>query len=333
MEEAQGNLSGPLSLSEARGRPSPPASGCAPRSLGGRAGGGPEHTTLPATGRAEAAAGMAEARPGLAGLQLSALPDDSPRLQPSLAELRRRAGEAGAPLVPPQLTDSFLLRFLRARDFDVDLAWRLLKNYFKWRAECPEISADLHPRSILGLLKAGYLGVLRARDSTGSKVLIYRIAYWDPKVYTAYDVFRVSLITSELIVQEVETQRNGIKAVFDLEGWQFSHALQISPSVAKKIAAVLTDSFPLKVRAIHLINEPIIFHAVFSMIKPFLTEKIKERIHLHGHNKTSLLQHFPDILPLEYGGEEFSMEDICQEWTHFIMESENYLSSISQAVQ
>lgn len=53
--------------------------------------------------------------------------------------------------------------------------FQLLKNYYKWRAECPEISADLRPRSILGLLKAGYLGVLRARDPTGSKVLIYRI--------------------------------------------------------------------------------------------------------------------------------------------------------------
>lgn len=68
------------------------------------------------------------------------------------------------------------------------------------------------------------------------------LAHWDPKVFTAYDVFRVSLITSELIVQEVETQRNGIKAIFDLEGWQFSHAFQMTPYVAKKIAAVLTVS-------------------------------------------------------------------------------------------
>ncbi|KAL0599336.1 Alpha-tocopherol transfer protein [Plecturocebus cupreus] len=331
---------------------------------------------------------MAEARSRpSAGQQLNALPDHSPLLQPGLAELRRRAREAGVPLAPLPLTDSFLLRFLRARDFDLDPAWqvsvrapgarqrapgspaprpgsptpaaaqgagrtlarnappstrrgrcgcrfRLLKNYYKWRAECPEISADLHPRSIIGLLKAGYHGVLRSRDPTGSKVLIYRIAHWDPKVFTAYDVFRVSLITSELIVQEVETQRNGIKAIFDLEGWQFSHAFQITPSVAKKIAAVLTDSFPLKVRGIHLINEPVIFHAVFSMIKPFLTEKIKERIHMHGNNyKQNLLQHFPDILPLEYGGEEFSMEDICQEWTNFIMKSEDYLSSISESIQ
>ncbi|KAM5315221.1 alpha-tocopherol transfer protein isoform 2-T2 [Glossophaga mutica] len=277
---------------------------------------------------------MAEMRPGPAtrtGLQLSALPDHSPLLQPSLAELRRRARAVGAPLSTLSLTDSFLLRFLRARDFDLDLACRLLKNYYKWREECPEISADLHPGSVLGLLRAGYLGVLRARDPAGSRVLIYRIAYWDPKVFTVYDVFRLSLITSELIVQELETQRNGIKVVFDLEGWHFSHAFQITPTVAKKIAAVLTDSFPLKVRGIHLINAPIIFYAVFSMIKPFLTEKIKERIHMHGANyKQSLLQHFPDILPLEYGGEGFSMEDICQEWTYFVMKSENYLSSISQ---
>ena len=58
------------------------------------------------------------------------------------------------------------------------------------------------------------------------------------------------------------------------------------------------------------------------------------QIHMHGDNyKQSLLQYFPDILPLEYGGEEYSMEDICQEWTNFIMKSENYLSSISQTVK
>ncbi|OBS59428.1 hypothetical protein A6R68_09446 [Neotoma lepida] len=222
---------------------------------------------------------MAEMLSGLvAGPQLNALPDHSPLVQPGLAELRRRAEEAGVPQTPHPLTDAFLLRFLRARDFDLDLAWRLLNNYYKWRAECPELSADLHPKSIIGLLKAGYHGVLRSRDPTGSRVLIYRIA--------------------------------------------------------KKIAAVLTDSFPLKVRGIHFINEPVIFHAVFSMIKPFLTEKIKGRIHLHGNNyKSNLLQHFPDILPLEYGGDEFSMEDICQEWTNFIMKSEDYLSSISEAIQ
>ncbi|XP_010154000.1 PREDICTED: alpha-tocopherol transfer protein [Eurypyga helias] len=214
-------------------------------------------------------------------------------------------------------------------------SYQLLKNYQKWRIECPEISADLQPSSVLGLLRAGYHGVLRSRDPHGSKVLIYRIGQWDPKLFTAYDVFRVSLITSELIVKEIETQRNGVKAIFDLQGWRFAHAFQISPAVAKKIAAVLTDSFPLKVRGIHMINEPLFFHPVFTLIKPFLTEKIKERVYMHGYNyMQSLTEHFPvRILPQEYGGEEVSVEELAKEWTDFIMASADYLRSISLVAQ
>lgn len=43
------------------------------------------------------------------------------------------------------------------------------------------------------------------------------------------------------------------------------------------------DSFPLKVRGIHLINEPLFFHPVFALIKPFLTEKIKQRVSAHKY--------------------------------------------------
>nr|XP_014354056.1 PREDICTED: alpha-tocopherol transfer protein [Latimeria chalumnae] len=212
------------------------------------------------------------------------LPDDSLLVKTSINKLRLRAGKESKEW---PLSDEFLLRFLRARDFDIEPALKVTKKK--------------------------------------------PIRQWDPKLFTAYEVFRVSLITSELIVQETETQRNGLKAVFDLQGWRFTHAWQITPTIAKKISSVLTDSFPLKVRGIHLINEPILFHPVFALIKPFLSEKIKARIHMHGKNyKESLSQHFPvNILPPEYGGQGPSIEDLCQEWTNFILESEDQLLKIS----
>lgn len=83
---------------------------------------------------------------------------------------------------------------------------------------------------------------------------IYSSGQWDPNLFTAYDVFRVSLITSELIVKEIETQRNGVKAIFDLQGWRFAHAFQISPAVAKKIAAVLTVSMTYCFMLLHCYN-------------------------------------------------------------------------------
>ncbi|XP_069777502.1 alpha-tocopherol transfer protein isoform X2 [Narcine bancroftii] len=171
--------------------------------------------------------------PGLSGAEVH--PDS---VLYSVSQLRRRALKQSQNW-PLGLGDEFLLKFLRARDFDVDLALTLLSNYNKWRAECPEIIADLRPLSIIGLLNAGYHGVLRSRDSSGSRVLIYKVEHWDPKVFSVYEVFRVSLITSELIVKEVKTQQNGVKVIFDLYGWRFAHVWQINPTVAKRIAAVI----------------------------------------------------------------------------------------------
>ncbi|XP_066518477.1 alpha-tocopherol transfer protein [Hoplias malabaricus] len=268
---------------------------------------------------------------GATECDLHALPLESRRIRPFLQELRLRAEREAFSKVQLQLSDQFLIKFLRARDFDVDLALKLLINYHKWRQECPEISANLQPSSIIGLLRNNYHGALRGRDDAGSRVLIYRISQWNPKEFTAYEVFRVSLITSELIVQERETQSNGLKAIFDLQGWCFAHAFQINPSLAKKISCVLTDSFPLKVRGIHLINEPIFFRPVFTMIRPFLPDKIKQRIHFHGSSyMMSLFEHFPkEIFPPEYGGTGPSLVQVCEEWTDFIMKSEDYLQTLS----
>ncbi|XP_051984790.1 alpha-tocopherol transfer protein-like [Xyrauchen texanus] len=262
--------------------------------------------------------------------ELNNMPVDSIRIEPYLSKLKLKA-EAEKSIRFLDSSKTFLIRFLRARDFDVELALKLLINYHKWRQECPEITADLRPSSVRGLLQNNYHGVLTSRDDAGSQVLIYRVGQWNPKEFTAYEVFRVSLITSELIVQERETQRNGLKVIFDLQDWCFAHALQIKPSLAKKLSSILTDSFPLKVRGIHLINEPIFFSPVFAMIRPFLQDKIKQRVHMHGSSYAqSLCDYFPKaILPPQYGGTGPSIDEVCQEWTEFIMQSEDYLHKLS----
>ncbi|XP_071347397.1 alpha-tocopherol transfer protein isoform X1 [Trachinotus anak] len=265
------------------------------------------------------------------GPQLSELPDDSEQLQPYVVSLRRGALQASELSAVRTLSDGFLLKFLRARDFDVDLSLKLLLNYQRWRQESPEISGCLSPLSVLGLLSTSYHGVLPQRDHTGSRVLVYRIGQWNPKDWSAFQVFSISLMTSEIISMEAQTQRRGLKAIFDLQGWSLGHAWQINPSLARKISSVLSDSFPLKVRGIHLVNEPMFFRPVFAMIRPFLPEKIKQRIHMHGVDYHDTLGDFfsSAILPPEYGGEGPGIEEVCQDWTNQLLRKETLLQQIA----
>ncbi|XP_068196654.1 alpha-tocopherol transfer protein [Antennarius striatus] len=265
------------------------------------------------------------------GPQLNELPDDSEQLRPFVNSLRQRALDSRDLSGVEDFSHGFLLKFLRARDFDLDLSLKLFLNYQRWRLESPEISTRMRPSSVLGLLNNSYHAILPQRDHAGSRVLIYRVGQWNPKDWSAIQVFKVSLMTSEVISRETETQRRGLKVIFDLQGWTLAHALQINPSLARKISSVLSDSFPLKVRGIHLVNEPMFFRPVFAMIRPFLPDKIKQRIHMHGSDFQETLSDFfsPHVLPPEYGGEGPGIEEVCHDWTNQLLQSETLLQQIS----
>ncbi|XP_071393562.1 clavesin-1-like, partial [Centroberyx affinis] len=65
----------------------------------------------------------------------------------------------------------------------------------------------------------------------------------------------------------------------------------------------LQDSFPARFGGIHFVNQPWYIHAMYTIIKPFLKDKTRKRIFLHGNNLNSLHQLLqPECLPSEFGG-------------------------------
>ena len=65
----------------------------------------------------------------------------------------------------------------------------------------------------------------------------------------------------------------------------------------------LQESVPLRVKNIHIVNQPYIFNMVFQLFKPFLKDKLKNRIIFHGSDRNSLHQYVsPKCLPPCYGG-------------------------------
>lgn len=80
------------------------------------------------------------------------------------------------------------------------------------------------------------------------------------------------------------------------------------------------DCFPVQFKAIHFIGQPWYVEAAMAVIKPFLKEKTRSRIKLHGGNLSTLHDCIAkDILPAELGGEGPSFNAL--DWVHQLLES------------
>lgn len=76
---------------------------------------------------------------------------------------------------------------------------------------------------------------------------------------------------------------------------------------------------PVKFKGIHFISQPWYVELTLTAIKPFLKDKIRKRIHVHGSNLNSMHQLIcKDILPPELGGEGPCVNNL--DWIHFLVE-------------
>ncbi|XP_004698059.1 alpha-tocopherol transfer protein-like [Echinops telfairi] len=219
------------------------------------------------------------------------------------------------------LDDAFLLRFLRARKFDYDRALQLLVNYHGCRRSWPEVFTNLRPSALKDALASGFLTVLPHTDPRGCHILCLRPDRWIPSSYPITENIRAVYLTLEKLIQSEETQVNGIVILADYKGVSLSKASHFGPFIAKKVIGILQDGFPIRIKAVHVVNEPRIFKGIFAIIKPFLKEKIANRFFLHGSDLDSLHTSLPrSILPKEYGGTAGTLNIAA--WNEVLLASE-----------
>lgn len=226
------------------------------------------------------------------------------------------------PYLSTSLDDAFLLRFLRARKFDYDRALQLLVNYHGCRRSWPEVFSNLRPSALKDVLNSGFLTVLPHTDPRGCHVLCIRPDRWIPSNYPITENIRAIYLTLEKLIQSEETQVNGVVILADYKGVSLSKASHFGPFIARKVIGILQDGFPIRIKAVHIVNEPRIFKGIFAIIKPFLKEKIANRFFLHGSDLSSLHTSLPrNILPKEYGGTAGELDTAS--WNAVLLASED----------
>ncbi|KAJ8867346.1 hypothetical protein PR048_031147 [Dryococelus australis] len=78
---------------------------------------------------------------------------------------------------------------------------------------------------------------------------------------------------------------------------------------------VLQKAMPLRLKQIHIVNEPPIFSAVLRVLRPFMQEKLKSRFFCHGKDMSSLHRHIdPSCLPEDFGGSRPRMDYTSRNW-------------------
>ncbi|KAH9503095.1 hypothetical protein Btru_069950 [Bulinus truncatus] len=227
-----------------------------------------------------------------------------------LEEFRVNVGD----LLKSHHDDYYLLRWLRARNFDLKKSETMLRNHFRWREEnnVDNILKEFDPPEVM---KKYYTGGLFGQDKEGSLIWIDPNGYIDMKgllmSITKQDIIRSKIWLLEDIYRlfDVLSREQGRRVdqmviIFDLEKFGLKHLWKPGVDVFTEILSIFEDNYPETLKKTFVVNAPRIFPIAYNLIKPFLSEETIKKVTVCGANyKEVLLRHIDaDQLPAQWGG-------------------------------
>jgi len=206
-------------------------------------------------------------------------------------------------LTSEECSDSFLLMFLRAKKFDVEKAATQMHNFINRKTLFPEAFEVVdHPTLIKNFLDTRFITCLEGVAKNNSAILFLRPCFGvdEPKLE---NVFGGVFLSLQKILEKEENQIHGVTMLEDMDFVKTGLVKQLGPVIAKKIASMVQDTMPLRLKNICFINESTVLDFVFSLIKPFLNQKTKDRMVLVGKDMKLLHEKIDKkYLPVAYGG-------------------------------
>ncbi|CAB4256882.1 similar to Saccharomyces cerevisiae YMR079W SEC14 Phosphatidylinositol/phosphatidylcholine transfer protein [Maudiozyma barnettii] len=249
--------------------------------------------------------------------QEGSLPGTPGNLEPeqktALEEFRKALEDAG---FDERLDDATLLRFLRARKFDIALAKEMFENCEKWRKEygTNTILTDFHydEKPLVAKFYPQYyhktdkdgrpcyfeeLGAVNLPEmikiTTEERML--KNLVWEYESVAKYRVPACSRAAGYL----VETSCT----IMDLKGISISSAYSVLNYV-REASYISQNFYPERMGKFYMINAPFGFSTAFRLFKPFLDPVTVSKIFiLSSSYQKELLKQIPaENLPTKFGG-------------------------------
>lgn len=215
-----------------------------------------------------------------------------------------------------RLDDANLLRFLRARKFDVEKAYLMFEECEKWRAEfgTNTILTDFHYEE-KPLVARLYPQYYHQTDKDGRPCYIEELGrvnltemlklttqdrmlknlVWEYELFTHYRLPACSRKVGHL----VETSCT----ILDLKGISISQVSQVLGYV-RQASYIGQNYYPERMGKFYCINAPFGFSTAFRIFKPFLDPVTVSKVNILGslYAKELLKQIPAENLPVKFGG-------------------------------
>uniref|UniRef100_A0A667WPN0 SEC14-like lipid binding 8 n=1 Tax=Myripristis murdjan TaxID=586833 RepID=A0A667WPN0_9TELE len=237
-------------------------------------------------------------------------------LSPKQAEVLQQFRERVQDILPqlPAQDDHFLLRWLRARNFNIQKSEAMLRKHVEFRKhmKVDTIITDWRPPEVkLSYLSGGMCGY----DREGSPVWYDVIGPVDPKGLflsaTKQDFIKSKIRDCEMLQKEcsLQSQRLGrnvesITMIYDVEGLGLKHLWKPAIETYGEILQMFEDNYPEGLKRLFVIKAPKLFPVAYNLVKHFLSEITRDKIFVLGDNWQEVLLKYIDEeeLPAIYGG-------------------------------
>ncbi|XP_050044902.1 SEC14-like protein 2 [Dermacentor andersoni] len=242
------------------------------------------------------------------------LGDLSPTQEAALRSFREAVGD----VLKPEHDDRYLLRWLRARDFNLNKAEQMLRAHVEWRKQFGTDDVRKWPESP-EVLRKYYPGGFVGHDHEGRPVSIITLGSCDLKgllnSVSVDEVMRHVVWQFENAEEDIKQQSEKlgkaietITYIFDFDGFALSTlASKAVIDYLTNLMCIFEDNYPERLHKAFAINAPRYFPIFWKIIRPFLSEQTAQKLVLFGKDeqawKKALLDDIDaDQLPRHWGG-------------------------------
>ncbi|CAG9831421.1 unnamed protein product [Diabrotica balteata] len=186
--------------------------------------------------------------------------------------------------VPKELPDELIVEFLLACENDVDFTTRTITAHYRLKKDEPLLFDNYNGinHEIKELFDIWSISTLPTRTKENYAIHYFRLESSDFKKFNTTTVLRSALMVVDITLNN--NPPDGFIVITDLKLAGLRHLTKLKYDLIKKFFCFIQEALPMRLRAIHVLNNNFIVTQFFNFVKTFLKNEVVERIHLHPSN-------------------------------------------------